>query len=251
MVRPLRMSAEPTPAEPPDPAAAESGAGAEPAEPPPEKLEGEDQQDLIGIMYSEKKWIVPAWAKAVFFWAALFTLVPLAGYTVWKRYTFQKLLVDSVVEPENWKNVPAPEVTLPSGDGAPEVSLSAMRGKWVLVNFWATWCAPCRDEMPSMEMLNRRFQRDKLPIELVAITVDEDWRQVNRFFGDTRPTFHVLWDREKRASFTYGTRKFPETYLIDPEGRIAAKFVGPRDWYNQATVQYFDEVIAGRRPPAS
>jgi peroxiredoxin len=216
----------------------------------PEKLEGEDAKDLVGIMYSEKKWVVPAWAKAVFFWAAIGTLVPLAGYTAWKRYTFQKLLVDSVVEPEDLGMQTAPEVKLPGGDGAPEVALSSMRGKWVLLNFWATWCAPCRDEMPSMEMLNRRFQRDGKNIQLVAVSVDEDWRQVNRFFGETRPTFTVLWDRDKASATTYGTRKFPETYLIDPEGRVAAKFTGPRDWYNQATVQYFDDVLAGKRKPS-
>lgn len=232
------------PADPPaTPVAAEAA--------PAELLEGEDQKDLVGIMYSEKKWVVPAWAKAVFFWAAMGTLVPLAGYTVWKRWTFQRLLVDSVVEPEFWKNIPAPEVKLPGGEGAADIALSSMRGKWVLLNFWATWCAPCRDEMPSMEMLNRRFKKDQLPIELVAVSVDDDWAQVNRFFGSTRPSFTVLWDREKSASFTYGTRKFPETYLINPEGRIAAKFIGPRDWYNQATVQYFHEVLAGRRAPAS
>jgi hypothetical protein len=101
-----------------------------------------------------------------------------------------------------------------------------------------------------MEMLNRRFERDQKPIELVAVSVDEDWKQVNRFFGDTRPTFTVVWDRDKATSLRFGTRKFPETYLIDPEGKIAAKFTGPRDWYNQATVQYFDEVLAGRRDPS-
>lgn len=239
----------PTSPSPPSTSAASASGEGEPVE--QEKLEGEDQKDLVGIMYSEKKWVVPAWAKAVFFWIAVLTLVPLTGYTVWKRYTFHKLLVDSVVEPENWKNVPAPELKLPGGEGAPEVALSTMRGKWVLLNFWATWCAPCRDEMPSMEMLNRRFERDQLPIELVAVSVDDDWKQVNRFFGATQPTFTVLWDREKQTSNAYGTRKFPETYLIDPEGRIAAKFIGPRDWYNQATVQYFDEVLSGRRKPAS
>lgn len=243
------MSTEPTPASPPS-SQASTQASTQPSS-SPEKLEGEDQKDLVGIMYSEKTFVVPLWAKAVFFWAALGTLVPLAGYTAWKRYTFHKLLVDSVVEPVNWKNVVAPGLKLPSGDGAPEVDLAAMRGKWVLLNFWATWCAPCRDEMPSMEMLNRRFERDQKPIELVAVSVDDDWRQVNRFFGATQPTFTVLWDREKMASSSYGTRKFPETYLIDPEGRIAAKFIGPRDWYNQATVQYFDEVLSGRRKPAS
>jgi cytochrome c biogenesis protein CcmG/thiol:disulfide interchange protein DsbE len=201
-------------------------------------------------MYSERKWSVPAWAKAVFFWCAVVTLVPLAGYTIHKRVRFQELLVDSVVEPESWGNEPAPPIQLPSGEGAAPVDVSSFRGKWVLVNFWATWCAPCRDEMPSMEMLNRRVQRDNQPLAIVAVSVDENWPEVNRFFGETRPTFTVLWDKDKKTSATYGTSKFPETFLIDPEGRVAAKFIGPRDWYNQATVQYFDDVIAGKRKPS-
>jgi len=222
-----------------------------PDAPPPEKLEGEDAKDLVGIMYSERKWVVPAWYKGVFFWFALALILPLSGYTAWKRVTFTHLLVDSVVEPEDFDNAPAPAVKLPQGDTGAVVDITQYRGQWVLLNFWATWCAPCRDEMPSLEMLNRKMQQDKRPIHLVAASVDEDWKEVNRFFGETKPTFTVLWDKDKATSFSYGTRKFPETYLIDPDGRVAAKFTGPRDWYNQGTVQYFTEVLTGKRKPIS
>ena len=220
----------------------------------PEQLEGEDQKDLVGIMYSDKKWVVPGWYKAVFFWAAVGLTVPLASYTAWKRFTFQQLLVDSVVEPETWGMGPpqaAPVVILPAGEGGAVVDLATKKGKWVLLNFWATWCAPCRDEMPSIEMLNRRLRQDGLNMEIVTVSVDDAWGEVIRFFGAVQPTFTVLWDKEKRSSNAYGTRKFPETYLIDPAGRVAAKFVGPRDWYNQGTAKYFDDVIAGRRKPTS
>jgi thiol-disulfide isomerase/thioredoxin len=223
----------------------------EPETPPPEKLEGEDAKDLVGIMYSDKKWLVPMWMKAVSFWCALGLILPLASYTAWKRIKFVTLLVDSVVEPESWDDKPAPTVRLPQGEGGAVVDVSQFKGQWVLLNFWATWCAPCRDEMPSLEMLNRKMQKDKEPLHIVAASVDDDWKEVNRFFGETRPTFTVLWDQGKATSFTYGTRKFPETYLIDPEGRVAAKFTGPRDWYNQGTVEYFHDVLSGKRKPVS
>jgi thiol-disulfide isomerase/thioredoxin len=223
----------------------------EPETPAPEKLEGEDAKDLVGIMYSDRKWIVPMWMKAVSFWFALALILPLASYTAWKRIKFVTLLVDSVVEPESWDDKPAPPGKLPQGDGGAVVDVAQFKGQWVLLNFWATWCAPCRDEMPSLEMLNRRMQKDKEPLHIVAASVDDDWKEVNRFFGDTRPTFTVLWDQGKATSFTYGTRKFPETYLIDPEGRVAAKFTGPRDWYNQGTVEYFHDVLSGKRKPVS
>jgi peroxiredoxin len=215
-----------------------------------EKLDGEDKDALVGIMYSERSWVVPPWSKVVFFWCAIALIGGLAYYEIAKHVTFRRLLVDSVVEPEDVGTAPAPEITLPAGEGGAPVSLSQFKGQWVVVNFWATWCPPCRDEMPSMEMLNRRFQQKGLNVKLLAVSVDEDWREVNRFFGETKPTFTVLWDKDKRGATAYSTHKYPETYIISPDGRVAAKFTGPRDWYNQATVQYFDDLVAGRRKPA-
>ncbi len=224
-------------------------------EPPPERkdeLDGEDQKSLVGIMYSERSWIVPTWTKVAFFWFAIALIGSLGWFEVDKRVTFRRLLVDSVVEPTPLaaKAPNAPEVRLKAGEGGPEIALSQFRGKWVVLNFWATWCPPCRDEMPSMEMLNRRMTRDHPDkFAMVAISVDEDWNEVGRFFAETKPTFTVLWDRTKTSAFAYSTRKFPETYLIAPDGTVAAKFIGPRDWYNQAAVQYFDEVVSGKRKP--
>jgi thiol-disulfide isomerase/thioredoxin len=217
-----------------------------------DELDGEPGEHAqVGIMYSERTWIVPPAVKAVTFWIAVLALGGLGVFEVQKRAEFRGLLVDSVVEPENWGNAPAPEIALNAlyrdgKEGGGAVKLSDFQGRWVFVNFWATWCAPCRDEMPSLEMLNRRFGKD---IVMLAVSVDDDQAQVARFFGDEKPSFTVLWDQEKKFTNIYGTNKFPETYLISPDGRIAAKFTGPRDWFNQGTVQYFDDVLAGRRPP--
>jgi thiol-disulfide isomerase/thioredoxin len=214
-------------------------------------LDGEDAASQVGIMYSERTWTVPPWVKAATFWVLVLSMGGLAVHEVQKRQQFRGLLVDSVVSPENWGNAPAPEIALNAvyhqgGDGGGVVRLSDYKGKWVFVNFWATWCAPCRDEMPSMEMLHRRFKGD---LVMLAVSVDDDQAQIGRFFGSEKPGFTVMWDSDKKSANTWGTRKFPESYLIDPEGRIAAKFVGPRDWYNQGSVQYFDDVIKGRRKP--
>ena len=216
------------------------------------ELEGEQgEQSQVGIMYSERTWVVPSWVKAATFWVGMLSLGGLGVFEVGKRAEFRGLLIDSVVEPEDWGSAPAPEIALNAlykdgKDGGGAVKLSELKGRWVLVNFWATWCAPCRDEMPSLEMLNRRFG-DR--VTMLAVSVDDDQAQVARFFGDTKPTFTVLWDKDKQFTRTYGTSKFPETYLISPEGRVAAKFTGPRDWYNQGMVQYFDDVVAARRKP--
>ncbi len=212
-----------------------------------QELEGEGQDRLVGIMYSEKQWVVPESYKVGFLLCAFALVAALGYYSIDKRVDLRRLMMDSVVEPTPVRDVPAPDFVLPEGESNTGVQLASLKGKWVLVNFWATWCPPCRDEMPSMEMLNRRFKdRD---FEMLAITVDEDWGEVNRFFGETAPSFKVLWDKQKVTARRYGTSKFPETYLIAPDGRVAAKFVGPRDWYNQGTVEYFEGVLSGKRDP--
>jgi thiol-disulfide isomerase/thioredoxin len=211
-------------------------------------------QDIIGVMAAHSSWIVPEWIKGV----ALVVSAVAIGGLVWtqidKRAMFRNLLVDSTVEPESMGERVAPSFALPKGGGTDDkaIDLASFKGSWVLINFWATWCPPCRDEMPSLEMLTRRLGRDHAQaIKVVTISVDEDWNEVNRFFGATQPTFPVLWDREKVAARAYSTTKFPETYLIDPNGKLAAKFTGPRDWYNQGMVQYFDEVLKGQRKPVT
>jgi len=212
-----------------------------------------DKARLVGIMYSDQQWKVAGWMKGAFFYFALLMLVGLVAYGVDKRVTMRRLAMDSVVEPTPIKNIPAPEFVLPKGDSREGVKLSELQGKWVFVNFWATWCPPCRNEMPSMELLHRRMERDHGDKwEMVAISVDEDWSEVNRFFGETKPSFTVLWDKSKNvATRQWGTRKFPESYLIDPQGKVVAKFVGPRDWYTVGAVQYFDDVLSGKRDPSS
>jgi thiol-disulfide isomerase/thioredoxin len=224
-----------------------------PAEETPQtaSLDGEGLGTQEGVMSTKSGWIVPPLVKAVTFWLLLVSLIGIVFFQFDKRATFRGLLVDSVVEPESWGNSPAPDIVLPalyqSGkENRDETALSKYKGQWVLLNFWATWCPPCRDEMPSMEMLQRRFQGKGL--QLLTVSVDEVDSEVAKFFGNDKPSFIVLWDKTKKYSSLYGTTKFPESYLVDPDGRIAAKFTGPRDWYNQGTVQYFDDVIAKRRP---
>jgi len=211
----------------------------------PEALEGEGGNDLVGIMYSERQWVAPAWMKQSFLVFSIALLVGLGWYVGSKRVRMWQLMMDSVVEPRKMVRTPPP-FALPKGPGAEVVKLTDYKGKWVLVNFWATWCPPCRDEMPSMELLNRKLDGK---LEMVAISVDEDWGEVQRFFGDTAPTFTVLWDKNKTVPRAWGTRKYPETYLIDPTGKIVAQYVGPRDWYNYGAVRYFEDVLAGARDP--
>ena len=211
-----------------------------------DELEGEGQKRLVGIMYSEKTWVVPQYMKVLFLVSAFAMIGALVWFSVDKRLQMMQLQMDAVVEPTPVRSFDAPNFTLPVGNTNEIFDLKRQQGKWIFVNFWATWCPPCRDEMPSMEMLNRRFSKQMI---MVAVTVDEDWNEVIRFFGDDKPSFQVLWDKRKITALKYGTRKFPETYLVAPNGKVAAKYIGPRDWYNVGTVDYFDAVLRGSRDP--
>jgi len=126
--------------------------------------------------------------------------------------------------------IPAPGFSLPvlgAGDDA-SLSLGSLQGKVVLLNFWATWCKPCEDEMPAMENLYRAIgSRD---FELVAVSVDDDRQAVEEFTARMGLTFPVLLDPHKRVADAYQSYRFPESYLIDREGVLVARYIGPREW---------------------
>ncbi|MCZ7619499.1 MAG: TlpA family protein disulfide reductase [Myxococcota bacterium] len=123
---------------------------------------------------------------------------------------------------------PAPEFALPRlGDGAP-VELSDLRGRVVLLNFWATWCKPCEDEMPAMERLYAELAGPGF--EMLAVSVDAGRSEVEAFQERLGVTFPILLDPAKRVSASYQSYRFPESFLIDSEGRILARYIGPRDW---------------------
>jgi peroxiredoxin len=108
-------------------------------------------------------------------------------------------------------------------------ALAAYRGRVVLLNVWATWCYPCRLEMPSMERLHRRFAGTDLRV--VAVSVDrDDARVVREFVRDMGLTFDVLHDRPGNVQRIYQTVGVPESFVIDRDGVIVKKVVGAAEW---------------------
>ncbi len=126
------------------------------------------------------------------------------------------------------RGVPAPGFSLPTLDGKRIISLSSLRGHVVLVNFWATWCKPCEEEMPSMERLYRRLH--KQGFEIVAVSVDEDPSVVESFRERLSISFPIVLDADQEVSRLYQTTGFPESLLIDEGGTVVERYVGPRDW---------------------
>lgn len=139
------------------------------------------------------------------------------------------------------KHFPAPPFTLQDEEGHPR-SLADYRGKVVLLNLWATWCPPCRAELPSLTQLAEELGNEP-NFALVSLSVDDDWAAVKGFFKGQAPTFPVLLDKGARVSGSYGTTQFPESYVIDPSGKVIAKFTGARDWSDPAAVGYFRRLV--------
>ena len=125
----------------------------------------------------------------------------------------------------------------------PSFRLSAHRGRPVFMNFWATWCPPCLEEMPAMERLWRLHKSSGLV--MLAVTVDADPHQVTPFVERHGFTFAVGLDTKMDVAQAYGVRALPSSFVIDRDGRLTAVAIGPRAWDNVAA-QALIEGLVGR-----
>ena len=135
----------------------------------------------------------------------------------------------------------APRFTLRNLKGNLE-GLDDHSGKVIIVNFWATWCAPCLKEMPSFETLYRRYRSKGLT--LLAISLDkESSSKVQEFVDKYKLTFPVLLDTEGVAEKLYPSFTIPFTYVIDKQGRVAARVDGAKDWESSETFEAVEHLL--------
>ena len=120
--------------------------------------------------------------------------------------------------------------------------LSDYRGQYVLLNFWATWCAPCLAEMPAMEQLYQHYRNRGFVV--LAVSSDTEGRSIVQPFTEKLGvTFPVLLDPDTKISITYGARNLPISFLLDREGRVVAAVGGAREWFSEAALSVLDEII--------
>ncbi len=130
----------------------------------------------------------------------------------------------------------APDFTLIDIQGK-KVTLSDLRGQVVLVNFWATWCPPCRQEMPSMEELYQQLKPHG--VELLAINIEENGpKVVAEFLASRSHSFPILFDPQAQVQRLYRVSRFPETFIVDRNGNIVEHVVGAIDWMQPSVVNY-------------
>lgn len=119
--------------------------------------------------------------------------------------------------------------------------LSDLKGKVVVLNFWATWCPPCVEETPALNRLQKYI--DSRGGMVLGVSVDEDAAAYEKFLKDQSVVFPTYRDASKKSASDYGTSMYPETYIIDRHGRIARKFIGQQQWDSAEMLQYFDAVL--------
>jgi peroxiredoxin len=135
----------------------------------------------------------------------------------------------------------APDFSLKNLEGE-AVNLENLKGKIVFLNFWATWCPACRDEMPSMEKLYTKF-KDKDFI-MLAVNLREKPKTVRSFKEEYRLNFPILLDTDGSVSYRYGVRSIPATFLIDREGHLIGRAVGARDWASDLAFNLINQLTS-------
>ncbi len=136
----------------------------------------------------------------------------------------------------------APDFTLTRLNGE-TVRLSDYRGKVVFLNIWATWCPPCREEMPAMESLYAKMKGQAF--EILAVSIDKSGAEaVAPFMKQNNLSFPALLDPKGTTQELYRISGVPETFIIDKNGIIVSKIIGPRNWADAASVRYFKELVA-------
>jgi cytochrome c biogenesis protein CcmG/thiol:disulfide interchange protein DsbE len=127
---------------------------------------------------------------------------------------------------------PAPQFVL--SDGTRTADLSKLRGRVVVLNLWASWCAPCIEELPSLLALQKQMPG----IEIVAVSMDQDPDVYRRFLVEHHVDVLTVRDEEQRVNALYGTVQIPETYIIDGQGILRRKFIGAQNWTSPEITSY-------------
>jgi cytochrome c biogenesis protein CcmG, thiol:disulfide interchange protein DsbE len=125
-------------------------------------------------------------------------------------------------------------------DADRKITLSDLHGKVVVLNFWATWCAPCVEEMPSLVQLQQRF-KDK-GLSVVGVSIDVDGNAYHKFLKDYKVDFVTVRDPDQKTANLYGTFKWPETYIIDRDGIVRRKFIGAVEWSQPEIVDFLNKL---------
>jgi peroxiredoxin len=139
-----------------------------------------------------------------------------------------------------WTGGPPPALALKDLDGR-QHRLADYRGKVVLINFWATWCGPCREEMPSIQELKNKLAGR--PFVVLAVNLDEPESRIRKFLTQMKLDFPILLDPDRKVAKGWNARILPATFIVGPDGRVRYSLVGEINWANEHVVARISELL--------
>jgi cytochrome c biogenesis protein CcmG/thiol:disulfide interchange protein DsbE len=134
----------------------------------------------------------------------------------------------------------APDFSVTADNGR-TVSLNSFGGKVLVLNFWATWCAPCIEELPSLDQFQRQFANSGVVV--LGVSVDKDEKAYKRFLSRVNVAFLTTRDPDNKINAEYGTFKFPETYIINRDGKVLSKIISATNWTDDKMMNYVKSLL--------
>ncbi len=174
-------------------------------------------------MFTKKYWII----------AVLSALILVTLWSVFKDY-----------KPGPQEGNKAPDFVLSNLQNEKK-TLNSFHGKLILLNFWASWCGPCLEEMDSLDKLYQKLKNKNF--EVVAVSLDEEgWEAIDSFLKKTPVTFPILLDENFSVAQSYGTYRVPESFLINTKGEIVEKIIGPQNWMDDKVVKKIESFLQSK-----
>lgn len=182
----------------------------------------------------------PRWAKGTFCLFVLASFLTFILFQIQKRTEYQKLSLENSLQPSILTVAQWPKMDAYSLSGS-LVPIGSSK-EWALVHYWATWCVPCQHELPALNEFSARFDGK---IAVFAISVDENLEKLRTYMADhPANNLRILHDPGQAAKNLLGVSKYPETFLLSPDGQIHAHFSGPRSWQDPSVARYFEALIS-------
>ena len=134
----------------------------------------------------------------------------------------------------------APDFSITADNGR-TITTSSFGGKLLVLNFWATWCEPCIEELPSLNQFQKRFE--KQGVVVLGISIDKDEKAYRDFLARVHVSFLTARDPDAKINADYGTLKFPETYIIDGSGKVLRKVISNQDWMSERVIRDTESLL--------
>jgi thiol-disulfide isomerase/thioredoxin len=172
-------------------------------------------------------------------WCILLLTAIVPGLSPCTAIAANELYAAAGIQPEKRKAA-APSFALRTVDGA-ILESDTLRGKVIVLNFWATWCGPCKEEMPAMQRLQEVFPA--ADFALLAVTTDQQQDAITAFAKGLGLSFPILLDDTKDVSAAFGVRGLPTTIIIDRQGHLIGRAIGPRRWDGPEAVALLKDLL--------